>query len=151
MWLVKHKCPTLTGGVFLTFLTQYLSKFKTNLNLNGGYPKKCKEKNEIDLEALYIPGQAKKTKNLSYTDVFLFWPLFYYFLVLGSKFCNLLALYGSRSCQKLFCTHLGIPEMILGQNIQMSYTDVFILLPFYLYQWDLSSKFCLFHTHLDSG
>ena len=46
----------------LNFLTQYLSKFKTNLNLNGGYPKKCKEKNEIDLEALYIPGQAKKQK-----------------------------------------------------------------------------------------
>ena len=76
MWLVKHKCPTLTGGVFLTFLTQYLSKFKTNLNLNGGYPKKCKEKNEIDLEALYIPGQAKKQKNCP-TLTFSFFGLYF--------------------------------------------------------------------------
>ena len=77
MWLVKHKCPTLTGGVFfLTFLTQYLSKFKTNLNLNGGYPKKCKEKNEIDLGALNIPGQAKKQK-ICPTLTFSFFGLYF--------------------------------------------------------------------------
>ena len=58
MWLGKHKCPTLTEGVFWSFLTKYLSEFKTKLNLNGANPKKRKKKIEIDLRAGYILGQA---------------------------------------------------------------------------------------------
>ena len=133
MWLVNNKCPTLTGGVFFYLFSLNLCPNLKQIWIWMVVTLRNVRKKLNWLRSSYYPRSSLKTKKLSYTDVFLFWPLFHYFLVLGSKFCNFLALYGSRSCQKLFCTHLGIPEMILGQNIQMSYTDVFISLPLYLY------------------
>ena len=48
------------GGCFLHFSHLILVQILNKSEFNGGYPNKCKEKDEIDLGAVYIPGQAKK-------------------------------------------------------------------------------------------
>ena len=50
------------GGCFLHFSHLILVQILNKSEFNGGYPNKCKEKDEIDLGAVYILGQTKKRK-----------------------------------------------------------------------------------------